>query len=146
MESYIYRRVMVIDKTCRYNARVCVCRCVGIRSHVLRCWPCRAVHSWVCLALEESFFFCFFSGRNVCERACLRHPSLAHNTVQSGALTCSPHRSTYSSSELSSLGVTRVPTEAYLVLFRKLGRLGFSVDYPEAFISSYLPPSHTICS
>lgn len=51
----------------------------------------------------------FFSGWNVCERACSRHPSLEDNTVQCGALTCSSHRSTYSSSQLSSLEATRVP-------------------------------------
>lgn len=48
-----------------------------------------------------------FSGWNVCERDCQRHPSLEHNAVQSGVLTRSLRRSAYSSTDLSALDVSK---------------------------------------
>lgn len=48
-----------------------------------------------------------FAGWNVCERDRQRHPSLEHNAVQSGVLTRSLHRSTYSRTDLSVLKATK---------------------------------------
>lgn len=84
---------------------VCVCRCVGIYGHVLRAWLPLAVQSWADLAPEErvslSLSLC---GWNVCDQ---RHPSLEHNAVQSGVLTRSLRRSTYSGSDCSALGASK---------------------------------------
>ena len=72
---------------------VCARRCVGIYGHVLCAgWPL-AAQCGSDSGGDDS------SGWNVCERQRQRrqrHPSLEHKAVQSGVLTRSRHRSTYS--------------------------------------------------
>lgn len=60
-----------------------------------------------------------FSGWNVCEGDCQRHPSLEDKAVQCRVLTRSLHRSTYSSTNVSALEAitASLPTDSDCVIY-----------------------------